>query len=99
MSQAQNPAYTGWPRFTFQEEMALCDMSKPCPCCENEMELGSVSLGQTMGGFLVAGLALPHLFFHSAQHGKLSALDWKTPDPPAYRCSECGTVVLLGKID
>ncbi len=61
------------------------------------MELGEVILGRTFLGFLLTNTSMPHLFFKTPSQGKVSVLGWGDQDPPAWRCSKCGTVVFLGK--
>lgn len=70
-----------------------------CPRCQKTMIRGSVHLGQSLPGALIAGLALPHLYFGSPDSGSVSVLDWASDESAAHRCTECGVVVLQGKRD
>lgn len=60
---------------------------------------GSVHLDQSLPGFLVAGLALPHLYFTAPDTGSVSVLDWTNDESAAHRCTNCGVVLLQGKRD
>lgn len=66
-----------------------------CPRCETRLELGSFTLDQTMVGYLVAGFAMPHLFFTNAKGERVSVSDWTGGDRQGYRCPSCGLSIVL----
>ncbi len=74
-------------------------MTKPCPACSKPMELGTVDLDRTWGGFIFGGTSFPHLFFQAKGRPKVSVLDWTDRNLPAWRCAACGTLVMLGNRD
>ena len=68
-----------------------------CNLCGTAMERGKVTIGQTVSGFLAAGMALPLLFFESFSGEKTSVFGWKDADAAAHRCPGCGVVMLQGR--
>jgi hypothetical protein len=61
------------------------------------MDLGSLTLDRTFGGWLMSRGFYPHLFYQSGVSPRLSVLSWEDQGPPAWRCGKCGTVVFPGR--
>lgn len=70
--------------------------SMKCSLCGSEMEHGRVQIGQSGLGFLVAGMALPHLFSVADSGETKSVFGWKDSDAAAHRCPNCGVVMFQG---
>jgi hypothetical protein len=58
------------------------------------MDEGSCYTGQTGAGLLMAGLALPHLFFQKLGEPKLKVTSWHNGAVRAFRCTKCEAVML-----
>jgi hypothetical protein len=63
-----------------------------CPACGIPMTPGSATIHGTLVGFLFFGMSSQHLYFQDEQ-GETRIM--RSNGAPAYRCRECGTVVIL----
>lgn len=66
-----------------------------CTRCSKQMEEGSCFTGQTGIGFLLAGFALPHLFFQKIGRPKQKVTSWHRGAVRSFRCPACGPVTLF----
>jgi hypothetical protein len=66
-----------------------------CPLCDGEIEVGSVSVHGTLGGFLFVGLSLQHCWFQGRDTKEEIVLGSRARKA-GFRCKACGFVGMFG---
>lgn len=68
----------------------------PCPQCGRDMVSGHAAVHSQFWGFLFAGVSWQHCYFKpDTEESEQKVLHYCVPRP-AFRCLQCGTVVLPG---